>query len=404
MAAGRAVELRRLLDSTDLDDVRTFLEWRIESAERDASLDELHRLRDLGISEGAERLPGAEAATSSARDADEAILSRIRASLEQRGASTAASGAAPADVPDAGPMTSPAEAPSSAQAMDGTHESSGASPPSPETMSKMQRQISADGERESSRHKPEAAGLDPSGWAEAPPPPNGFWGPAATAVQSRLVPRAAAGSPLAEALLTARLPVVITGSGLAGPAVLKWDLAYLAKQLGEVRCTVFRSATRSFRYWDGSKAYGQQFEPDTSRLEMTAREFALLQDAVDEIGADSCGAAEEGAHGGPRAASPRFYLQTGLVEGVGEFMLRDFRAFDWAWLRTVRERLGWADLTSNLLLVGERGNVTPAHYDEQQNLFAQLSGSKRVVLFSPDDFCALCPFPVHHPNDRQSMV
>lgn len=50
------------------------------------------------------------------------------------------------------------------------------------------------------------------------------------------------------------------------------------------------------------------------------------------------------------------------------------------------------------------GNVTPAHYDEQQNFFAQIKGHKRCILFPPDQFECLYPYPVHHPCDRQSQV
>jgi len=50
------------------------------------------------------------------------------------------------------------------------------------------------------------------------------------------------------------------------------------------------------------------------------------------------------------------------------------------------------------------GNVTPAHYDEQQNFFAQIKGHKRCILFPPDQFDCLYPYPVHHPCDRQSQV
>lgn len=423
MPSGRLAELRRLLDSTDLDDVRIFLKWRIASAEMALDMSELLRLRSLASLEGTKRLLAAEAECMRlAHDADAVVFSRIRELIERRAVLAATSEAASAGLRElvaADKKTDGTETASSVRAMstvEAAHRLRGAgtnsTPCSPGTKSKVQRQIPAEGARE----PPLQADLDPSCWAEAPPPPDGFWRPAATAIQSRLVPRAAAGSPLAEALLGARLPVVITSSGLADTAVRKWDLGYLAEELGDVRCTVFRSATRSFRYWDGSKAYGQQFEPDTSRIEMTAREFServrappdtppAVREPAHELGAATCAAG--GCARGSRqdgAASPRFYLQTGLVEGVGESMLRDFRAFDWAWLRRESTRLGWAELSSNLLLVGECGNVTPAHYDEQQNLFAQLCGSKRVVLFSPDDFCALYPFPVHHPNDRQSMV
>ena len=50
------------------------------------------------------------------------------------------------------------------------------------------------------------------------------------------------------------------------------------------------------------------------------------------------------------------------------------------------------------------GNITPVHYDEQENLFTQLSGYKRFILFSPDQFENLYPHPVAHPCDRQSQV
>lgn len=50
------------------------------------------------------------------------------------------------------------------------------------------------------------------------------------------------------------------------------------------------------------------------------------------------------------------------------------------------------------------GNVTPVHYDEQQNFFAQISGKKRCTLFPPENFERLYPYPVYHPHDRQSQV
>ena len=50
------------------------------------------------------------------------------------------------------------------------------------------------------------------------------------------------------------------------------------------------------------------------------------------------------------------------------------------------------------------GIVTPAHYDEQENFFTQVRGEKRVLLFSPDQFSNLYPYPVDHPHDRQSQV
>ncbi|KAJ8319116.1 hypothetical protein KUTeg_004207 [Tegillarca granosa] len=50
------------------------------------------------------------------------------------------------------------------------------------------------------------------------------------------------------------------------------------------------------------------------------------------------------------------------------------------------------------------GNITPVHYDEQENLFSQLKGHKRFIMFPPSQFDCLYPYPVYHPCDRQSQV
>ena len=160
-----------------------------------------------------------------------------------------------------------------------------------------------------------------------------------------------------------------------------------------------------FRYWDDEKNEGgYEFGDDahTIKLTMSMTDFAELLRAR-EAAADDIYAAADDAATGVVARRRRHYLQTALVDGVGASMLADFRAFDWKWLSEWQTELGWSALTSNLLLVGEKGNVTPAHYDEQQNFFAQLCGRKRVILFPPGEFGALY-LPVHHPNDRQSQV
>ena len=57
-----------------------------------------------------------------------------------------------------------------------------------------------------------------------------------------------------------------------------------------------------------------------------------------------------------------------------------------------------------MLLCGKTGFITPAHFDEQENLFVQLNGKKRVRLFHPDNWVCLYPFPIGHPCDRQSQL
>ena len=253
----------------------------------------------------------------------------------------------------------------------------------------------------------------------------------------REVPRCPFGSKAAKALMEQRKPVILTHHKLVSPAVGKWSLDFLCSNMAGQPCTVYASDTRHFRYWDEEKneagyAFGK--ESHTEKISMPIDEFRrrLAEgSAAAATGGAAAAAAADGADG-KAVGGKRLYLQTALVDGVGQAMMADFKAFDWDGLLATQQKLGWGEscpelprispdlalispdlpppgllpgeLSSNLLLIGQSGNTTPCHYDEQQNLFAQLHGSKRVVLFSPADFGCLYPFPLHHPSDRQSQV
>ncbi|KAG8276575.1 Hypoxia-inducible factor 1-alpha inhibitor [Homalodisca vitripennis] len=103
-----------------------------------------------------------------------------------------------------------------------------------------------------------------------------------------------------------------------------------------------------------------------------------------------------------RSCAP--YLQQMLNNTMGQGIVEDFLQFRWDWINDKQKKHSWGPLTFNLLLVGMEGNVTPCHYDEQQNLFAQIRGFKRCILFPPEQFECFYPHPVHHPYDRQSQV
>ena len=105
-----------------------------------------------------------------------------------------------------------------------------------------------------------------------------------------------------------------------------------------------------------------------------------------------------------RSSDTRIYLQQMLNDSVGKNIVKDFLGFKWNWLTAIQRKMKWGTLTSNLLLIGLPGNITPVHYDEQQNFFCQVSGYKRIILFHPDQFKCLYPFPMYHPCDRQSQV
>ena len=161
---------------------------------------------------------------------------------------------------------------------------------------------------------------------------------------------------------------------------------YLNENLGEATCSVYASRTGKFMYYDDKRMQAwPNFVPPTLRLEMKFSEF---YDRIKNM----------------KPSDTPLYLQQMLHDNVGKNIVVDFLKFKWDWLSNKQKEMGWGNLTSNLLLIGLEGNITPVHYDEQENFFCQVSGYKRCILFDPSHFKSFYPFPVHHPCDRQSQV
>ncbi|CAL4100617.1 unnamed protein product, partial [Meganyctiphanes norvegica] len=187
-------------------------------------------------------------------------------------------------------------------------------------------------------------------------------------------------------LIFSNQPVVLTGTGLCSSA-LKWDVDYLTKNMGTEKNVVFLSSNKKFKYCDDHKIqqYMPDYNPPIKRLDLSFKEFIKRLKEW-------------------KTGDVRLYLQQALNTNVGEALVADFVNFDWRWLNHQQKINNWGPLTSNLLLVGMEGNITPVHYDEQQNFFSQLIGYKRCLLFSPKHYDKLYPHPVYHPCDRQSKV
>ena len=66
------------------------------------------------------------------------------------------------------------------------------------------------------------------------------------------------------------------------------------------------------------------------------------------------------------------YYQDALTDTVGSGIKHDFVHFNWHWVSERKKRYNWGQLTSNLLLISQPGNITPCHYDEQHNFFCQV--------------------------------
>ncbi|KAL3284043.1 hypothetical protein HHI36_018213 [Cryptolaemus montrouzieri] len=204
------------------------------------------------------------------------------------------------------------------------------------------------------------------------------------------IPRLPFDDPRVDELISSN-PVIIEGSNLVKSATDKWNLEYIERHMGVTTNTVYLSRNHKFKYFDDKKIQsrtnprGVEFSPPMRKVEMKVEEFMKKL--------------REWKRG-----DERLYMQQSLTAAVGPNIVQDFVGFNWKWINAKQKTHCWGKLTSNLLYVSMEGNVTPCHYDEQENFFAQVYGYKRCILFSPDQFQCMYPYPVHHPHDRQSMV
>ncbi|KAK7901372.1 hypothetical protein WMY93_018141 [Mugilogobius chulae] len=193
---------------------------------------------------------------------------------------------------------------------------------------------------------------------------------------TRAIPRLSHADPRAEELINNEEPVVLTDTNLVYPA-LKWDIGYLKENIGNGDFSVYASENHKFLYYDEKKMSNvHNFVPKSRRMEMKFSEFVEKLHETEE-----------------KEDEERVYLQQTLNDTVGKKIVVDFLGFNWNWINKQQAKRNWGQLTSNLLLIGMEGNVTPAHYDEQQNFFAQIKGHKRCILFPPDQFENLYPYP-----------
>ncbi|XP_067672862.1 hypoxia-inducible factor 1-alpha inhibitor-like [Haliotis asinina] len=199
------------------------------------------------------------------------------------------------------------------------------------------------------------------------------------------IPRLSCTDPKAEKLIANEQPVILTDTNLVKSA-LHWNLDYLGSNIGEGTYTVYSSSSHKFLYFDEKKiSYVPGFVPPTKHMDLTFDEF------VGKVKSSS-------------SSRERYYLQQALNDSVDQQIVMDFMGFNWKWITEQQRKHKWGPLTSNLLLIGMDGVITPAHYDEQQNFFAQIQGYKRFLLFEPSQFECLYPYPIYHPHDRQSQV
>ena len=79
---------------------------------------------------------------------------------------------------------------------------------------------------------------------------------------------------LVTTVLFLQTPVIFTDANLVTPAVAKWNLDYLADNLGDKTYSVYESKDYKFKYFDEKKAkVHKQFQNPMKRVEMKFQDF-----------------------------------------------------------------------------------------------------------------------------------
>jgi len=245
-------------------------------------------------------------------------------------------------------------------------------------------------------------------------------GTAAAAAVPRYDPRLVGGQvlritsddPELASLLRCSVPILIEGSGFLGNAAQDWSLEYLERHLNDIdSLNVLHAPALScgrFGYYDRrdeKNPCSHRIEETNESLDMRFCDFRLraTQARKQQLAGKPCSS---------------YYLQntvlhrsegeTGEAKPVGSFgtkcgiqVMKDIDGFRWEWLS---ERMDNKKPMMCQFFCGMDGGFSPCHYDPQDNIFAQVRGFKRVLLFHPKYFGCLYPWPVHHPQDRQSRV
>lgn len=195
-------------------------------------------------------------------------------------------------------------------------------------------------------------------------------------------------------------PIVLLNCPLSSQDGQLWSPEYLNNVIAkDFHCTVFSSKSNRFQYWDSTKNHGYKFTAPTEKREIVFDLF--LQNLKNQSISSSNQTCTNNTDSQP---TPKYYLQTSMVAEMGPKMMEEYTRFSLEAALQFKLKGQWDAFTTNLLLVGPTGVITPCHFDEQQNLFAQLHGHKRVRLFPPEAWRRLYPYPLSHACDRQTRV
>ena len=195
---------------------------------------------------------------------------------------------------------------------------------------------------------------------------------------------------------TSPYPCIVRNLPIFNRAVDRWDVDYLYEHMGTQLYHTFASSQNAKRFAYSFECRNEGgYEPSTiaEACKMTFQDFVHKQQ-VNEDGKS-------------------YYLQTPVLRYEGgivtsakfdDVLEADLHTMNRQLVHEIAQMGCFGELSRNQLFVSYSDFLTAAHYDQQHNLYLQLRGCKRFLLF--DVTCAEClyPYPVHHSLDRKARV
>lgn len=200
--------------------------------------------------------------------------------------------------------------------------------------------------------------------------------------------------------------VLIRGLPVLPHALQKWTLQYLQQNLGaDTRYHTFRSSSEqnAFTY----------FLKDPMHFEMSAHESHVPNESLRITSREFCRRHKEELKN-PKSTSDRLYFQAPMFvwreDGVAEVakveppMREDLQSVNFTLIAALGQLGQLGRLAKSTLFCSGQDALSPVHYDQAQNLYFQIRGSKRFLLFPPEVGHCFYPYPVVHPMDLRARV
>ena len=174
-----------------------------------------------------------------------------------------------------------------------------------------------------------------------------------------------------EALLATRTPTLLRGAAADWPCTRRWTSAYLRERLANKLVTATRSSSRQYRP-DPEQGH---YAPD----QMEQMSFGAFMDAICKTESNP--------------DDPNYYLHRQSLDKHLPELREDVQ---------VPSYLNRSAMLLVSLWMGPAGSITPIHHDFTDNLFVQVRGRKRVIVYDPDPDYAFYRLPFRTANGRSS--